>query len=40
MSMLEQGLASMGLAQEVFQAVTGLILILAMLANTIIAKQD
>ena len=40
MSMLEQGLASMGLAQEVFQAVTGLILILAMLANTIIGDQD
>jgi simple sugar transport system permease protein len=40
MSMLEQGLVSMGISQEIFQAVTGLILILAMLANTVIGRQD
>lgn len=34
LSMLEQGLTSMGIAQEVFEATTGLILILAMLVNT------
>lgn len=40
MSMLEQGLASMGVAQEVFEAITGLILVLAMLANTTIGRQE
>jgi simple sugar transport system permease protein len=40
MSMLEQALASMGIAQEVFEAVTGLIIIFSVLANTLIGKQD
>ena len=40
MAMLEQGLASMGIAQEVFEAITGLILVLAMLANTLIRGRE
>ncbi len=40
MSMLEQALASMGIAQEIFETVTGFIVIFSVLANTLIGKQD
>jgi simple sugar transport system permease protein len=40
MSMLEQALASMGIAQEIFEAVTGLIVIFSVLINTLLSKPD
>jgi len=40
MSMIEQALASMGIAQEVFEGVTGFILIFSVLANTLMSKQN
>lgn len=40
MAMLEQGLASMGVAHEIFEAVTGLIIVVSVLANTTIGALD
>ena len=40
MSMLQQALASMGVAQEIFEAVTGLIIIVSVLANTLIGREE
>lgn len=40
MNMLEQGLTSMGIPLEIFQAVAGAIIILSVIANTYIGKQE
>jgi simple sugar transport system permease protein len=40
LNMLEQGLSSMGVAHEIFQAVAGAIIIIAVISNTYIGKQD
>lgn len=39
MSMLEQGLTSMGIAQEIFEGVTGFIIILSVLSNVFLGNQ-
>ena len=40
MSALEQGLALMGVPNEIFRAVAGVIIILTVIANTYLAKGD